>query len=195
MITYLKGKIKYKNKGYIVLDVHDVGYQVFVLPQLLEKAKVDSETELYTYQNVTENKVELYGFRNISELEFFEQLIQISGIGPKSALGVMNQASIEDIKRAIIHGDSSMLTRVSGIGKKTAERIILELKNKIDISDKDNKEFLQESGFQEDADAMDGLVSLGYSLREAREAIKHIPREAKTVEEKVKASLKVLGRK
>ena len=177
------------------MDVHDVGYQVFVLPQLLEKAKVDSETELYTYQNVTENKVELYGFRNISELEFFEQLIQISGIGPKSALGVMNQASIEDIKRAIIHGDSSMLTRVSGIGKKTAERIILELKNKIDISDKDNKEFLQESGFQEDADAMDGLVSLGYSLREAREAIKHIPREAKTVEEKVKASLKVLGRK
>ncbi|MFA6272098.1 MAG: Holliday junction branch migration protein RuvA [Patescibacteria group bacterium] len=195
MITYLKGTIKYKNKGYIVLDVHDVGYQVFVLPQLLEKAKVDAETELYTYQNVTENKVELYGFRNISELEFFEQLIQISGIGPKSALGVMNQASIEDIKRAIIHGDSSMLTRVSGIGKKTAERIILELKNKIDISDKDNKEFLQESGFQEDADAMDGLVSLGYSLREAREAIKHIPREAKTVEEKVKASLKVLGRK
>ncbi|MFA6392230.1 MAG: Holliday junction branch migration protein RuvA [Patescibacteria group bacterium] len=195
MITYLKGTIKYKNKGYIVLDVHDVGYQVFVLPLLLEKSIVDSGIELYTYQNVTENKVELYGFRNISELEFFVQLIQISGIGPKSAIGVMNQASIEDIKRAIIHGDSSMLTSVSGIGKKTAERIILELKNKIDISDKENKEFLQESGFQEDADAIDGLVSLGYSLREAREAIKHIPKEAKTVEEKVKASLKVLGRK
>lgn len=177
------------------MDVHDVGYQVYVLPQLLEKAKTDSETELYTYQHVTENKVELFGFNKISELEFFEQLIQISGIGPKSALGIMNQASVEDIKRAIIHGDSSMLTRVSGIGKKTAERIILELKNKIDISDKDNKEFLLESGFQEDADAIDGLVSLGYSLREAREAIKHIPREAKTVEEKVKASLKILGRK
>jgi Holliday junction DNA helicase RuvA len=195
MINYLKGTIKYKNRGHIVLDVHDVGYQVYVLPQLLEKAKTDSETELYTYQHVTENKVELFGFNKISELEFFEQLIQISGIGPKSALGIMNQASVEDIKRAIIHGDSSMLTRVSGIGKKTAERIILELKNKIDISDKDNKEFLLESGFQEDADAIDGLVSLGYSLREAREAIKHIPREAKTVEEKVKASLKILGRK
>ncbi|MFH1535126.1 MAG: Holliday junction branch migration protein RuvA [Patescibacteria group bacterium] len=195
MITYLKGTIKYKNKGYMVLDVHDVGYRIFVLPQLLEKAKVDSEMELYTYQYVSEDKVELYGFKNISELEFFEQLIQISGIGPKSALGVMNQATVEDIKRAIIHGDSSMLIRVSGIGKKTAERIILELRNKIDISDKENKEFLQESGFQEDADALDGLVSLGYSLREARDAIKHIPKEAKTVEEKVKASLKILGKK
>lgn len=195
MITYLKGKIKYKNKGYMVLDVRDVGYRVFVLPQILEKAKIDSEIELYTYQYVSDDKVELYGFNKISELEFFEQLIQISGIGPKSGLSVMNQASVEDIKRAIIHGDSSVLTRVSGIGKKTAERIILELKNKIDISDKENKEFLQESGIQEDADALDGLVSLGYSLREAREAIKHVPKEAKTVEEKVKASLKILGKK
>lgn len=178
-----------------MLDVRDVGYRVFVLPQILEKAKIDSEIELYTYQYVSDDKVELYGFNKISELEFFEQLIQISGIGPKSGLSVMNQASVEDIKRAIIHGDSSVLTRVSGIGKKTAERIILELKNKIDISDKENKEFLQESGIQEDADALDGLVSLGYSLREAREAIKHVPKEAKTVEEKVKASLKILGKK
>lgn len=195
MIAYLKGLVKFKNKGSIVLDIHDVGYRVFVLPQILEQVKIGSEIELHTYQNVTENKVELFGFNKMSELNFFEQLIQISGIGPKSAVGIMSQASIDDIKRAIIHGDSSMLTSVSGIGKKTADRIILELKSKIDIASEENGELLSGSDFQYDSDAIDGLVSLGYSLREAREAIKHIPKEAKTVEEKVKASLKILGRK
>lgn len=194
MITYLKGKVKYKNKNYIVLDVHDIGYRVFVVPQLQDKIKNDQEAELYAHQHVGEDRLELYGFQWASELEFFEQLIQISGIGPKSALGVLAQATVEEIKKAVIHGDSSLLTKVSGIGKKTAERIILELQNKIDISEKEEKEYLK-SGAREDADALDGLVNFGYTLKEAREALKQLPHEAETVEEKVKAALKLLGRK
>lgn len=194
MITYLKGKVKHKNKSYLVIDVRDVGYRVFVIPQLSEKIKENQEIELYTSQYVGEDKVELYGFRQVTELEFFEQLIQISGIGPKSALGVLSQASVEDIKRAIIHGDPTLLTKVSGIGKKTAERIILEMKNKIDVSEKEEKEFLK-GGIKEEVDALDGLVSLGYSVKEARAALQQVPEEAETVEEKVKVALKLLGKK
>lgn len=194
MITYLKGKVKYKNQNYIVLDVRDVGYRVFVIPQFSEKLKENQDIELYTFQYVGEDKVELFGFKQVAELEFFEQLIQIPGIGPKTALGVLSQATVEDIKRAIIHGDASLLTKVSGIGKKTADRIILEMKNKIDVSEKEEKEFLK-GGIKEDAEALDGLVSLGYSVKEAREALKLLPPEAQTVEEKVKAALKLLGKK
>lgn len=194
MITYLKGKVKYKNKSFIVIDVHDVGYRVFVIPRLLEKVEADQDIELYTSQYMSEDKVELYGFKQISELEFFEQLIQISGIGPKSAVGVLSQAAVEDIKRAIIHGDSSVLTKVSGIGRKTAERIILELKNKIDVSEKKEKEYLKAGGIKEEAEALDGLVSLGYSPKEARAALAQIPKEAESVEEKVKEALKLLGK-
>jgi len=189
MITYLKGKVKYKNKSYIVIDVHDVGYRVFVVPQFQEKIKEDEAVELYTFQHVGEDKTELYGFEQIDELEFFEQLIHISGIGPKSALGILTQAKVDEVKRAVIHGDSSLLTKVSGIGKKTAERIILELKNKIDVSDKESKEFLK-GGIKDDVETIDALVSLGYSLSEAREALKLIPEEATTIEQKVKAALK-----
>lgn len=194
MITYLKGKVKYKNNNYIVIDVHDVGYRVFVISQLLEEIEENKDVELYTSQHIGEDKVELYGFKQVSELEFFEQLIQISGIGPKSALGILSQASVDDIKRAIIHGDSSLLTKVSGIGRKTAERIILELKNKIDVSEKEEKEYLKEGGIKEEAEALDGLVSLGYSLKEARAALKQIPEKAVSVEEKVKEALKLLGK-
>jgi len=194
MITYLKGKVKYKNKSYIVIDVHDVGYRVFVVPQFQEKIKEDEAVELYTFQHVGEDKTELYGFEQIDELEFFEQLIHISGIGPKSALGILTQAKVDEVKRAVIHGDSSLLTKVSGIGKKTAERIILELKNKIDVSDKESKEFLK-GGIKDDVETIDALVSLGYSLSEAREALKLIPEEATTIEQKVKAALKLSGKK
>lgn len=195
MITYLKGKVKYKNRNYIILDVQDVGYRIFVTPQLQEKLEENQEIELYTFQYIGEDKVELYGFKHVNELEFFEQLIQISGIGPKSALGILTQATVDEIKRAIIHGDSTLLTKVSGIGKKTAERIILELKNKIDVSKREEKEFLKEGGIKEESEALDGLVGLGYSLKEAREVLKQIPEKAKTVEQKVKEALKLLGKK
>lgn len=193
MITYLKGKVKYKNNSYIVLDVHDVGYRVFVVAHLLEKIKEEQDIILYTYQHISEDKTELYGFQEVKELEFFEQLLKISGIGPKSALGVLSQAQVDDIKRAIIHGDPTILIKVSGIGRKTAERIILELKNKIDISDKGDKNYLK--GIKEESEATDGLVNLGYSVKEAREALKLVPEEVVLVEDKIKEALKLLGKR
>lgn len=194
MISYLKGKIQSKGDNYIVLNVRDVGYQVHASDNILVSTKEGDEIELHTSQVVGENSVSLFGFKTKNELEFFEQLIAISGIGPKSALGILSQATVTDIKKAIIHGDPSILTKVSGIGRKTAERIIVELKEKIGISEKEEKTAAGQEMKDEEI-AIDGLVGLGYSLPEARQALHAIPKEVHGAEDRVKQALKALGQR
>ena len=168
-----------------------VGYQVFISGQTLEKIGEEEEIELYTYLYIRENSEELYGFLNLEEKEFFEQLLSISGVGPKGALGVLAIATIDTIKKAIIHGDPAVLIKVSGIGKKTAERVVIELKNKIDIASIDEtKVASSEIG---DSSAIDALVGLGYSASEARDALKDVDKEIQDVEQRIKEALKILG--
>jgi len=191
MIAYLRGKVKYKNDRYLILDVAGVGYQVHVTNVALEKIKNEDEVELYTFAYIREDAYDLYGFLNYEEKEFFEQLISVSKVGPKGALGILNVASLDTIKKAIIHGDPGILTKVSGVGKKTAERVVMELKNKIDMADIDQSKVKpSEIG---DNSAIDALVGLGYSATEARDALREVDKEITDVEKRIKEALKILG--
>ena len=192
MIAYLKGKIIFKNEKFIILLSGGVGYKVFMLSC---QNKIDDETEFFTYLNVKEDSLTLYGFMSYQELELFEHLISISGIGPKAGLGILSLADAETVKIAIAKGDSSILTRVSGIGKKTAERVVLELRNK--FSNIEGDEVLQKKSkeINDHTDAIEALVGLGYSPSEAKKAIAEIPAEIKDVSERIKMALKELGKR
>ena len=194
MISYLKGTVQEKGTDHIILNVNNVGYFVHVSDSVLTEAKTEEELELRTSQVMSENSISLYGFKSKNELEFFEQLIAISGIGPKSALGILSQAPVAEIKKAIIHGDPSIMTKVSGIGRKTAERIIVELKEKIGFSEKE-EETLVGKEMKDEEVAIDGLVGLGYSLYEARNALRAVPKEINGAEDRVKEALKALGQR
>ena len=189
MISYIEGKIIFQGEKFIIVKTGGVGFKVFILPELnLE----NDEIKLFTYLSVREDALVLYGFLDYKELELFELLISISGIGPKAGLGILSLADTETIKVAIVKNDASVLTRVSGIGKKTAERVILELKNKILVSDIENVENKSKE-ISEHSDATDALISLGYSASEARNALSKISPEIKSVGEMIKMALKEMG--
>lgn len=168
---------------FAIIETGGLGYQVFISPIILSRFKPDQEVELFTHLHVRDNAMELYGFLTEEELEFFSQLIEISGVGPKTALNVLALAKVDDIKKAISASDATILTKVSGIGRKTAERIILELKNKF-------ADLAVSSEGGADGEVIDALVGLGYKLNEAREAIKRIPQEISGVQERIKEALK-----
>ncbi|MFH1207481.1 MAG: Holliday junction branch migration protein RuvA [Patescibacteria group bacterium] len=192
MIAYISGIIKLKTEKAVVIDVTGVGYEIFCLPLVLEKVKIGSPLELYTYQHVREEAIELYGFTGLAERDFFRLLLSVSGIGPKSALAVMSLATVPELKRAIVQGDASLLTKVSGIGTKTAERIVVELKDKLGD---ETVEAGQLSGAAFDHHAIDAMTTLGYSAREAREALRQVDPSVESVKDRVKAALKHMGRK
>ncbi|RJQ32019.1 Holliday junction branch migration protein RuvA [Candidatus Parcubacteria bacterium] len=187
MISCLEGKTKLRSGKFLIIDVNGVGYKVFVLPDLLRKS--EGTIKIWTHLQVREDAMELYGFENYAELEFFEKLIQVSGVGPKSALGIMSIAPVDMIKKAIAGGETAYLTKVSGIGKKTAEKVIIELRDKMGE--------MTEGGaaiFKDEQDILGALQSLGYSANEAREALKNLPGDVEGVNNKIKAALKLLGK-
>lgn len=186
MIGRLEGKVIFKGERHVILDVGGVGYKVFVSVALGSKLVAGSPTKLWTHLHVRENALELYGFLYQAELEFFELLISISGIGPKSALGVLSLAPLDTIKRAVASGDISYLTKVSGIGRKTAEKIVLELKDKMGYG----KVSFAGEELKDDADVVDALISLGYSQRDAREMVGKIPANIKGREKRLREALK-----
>jgi Holliday junction DNA helicase RuvA len=189
MIAKIKGKIAYMRDHYVVVDVTGVGYKIFVTDFAAGKMAGKEEVELFTHTYVREDTLSLYGFLALEELEMFELLISISGIGPKAAIGILSIAEPKTIRAAVISGDSSILTRVSGVGKKTAERVILELKNR--IAELPGEEYKTAAA---DSEAIEALTSLGYSASQAREALKAVPESVKDVSERVRAALKRLGR-
>jgi Holliday junction DNA helicase RuvA len=171
------------------VDVTRVGYKIFVTDFAMGKIAGKEEVELYTHTYVREDTLSLYGFLSLDELEMFELLISISGIGPKAGIGILSIAEPKTIRTAVISGDSSILTRVSGVGKKTAERVILELKNRIaELPGED------QGAARADSEAIEALTSLGYSVSQAREALKNVPEKIKDVSERVKEALKRLGK-
>lgn len=168
-----------------------VGYKVFVSSEVFEKFQENDEVALYTYHHVREDIQQLFGFAKLDELNLFELLISVSGIGPKTGMNIFSLADAADIKAAIINGDAAILKKVSGIGNKTAERIVLELKNKIeDISELSLLRSRAE--MSSDSDAIDALVSLGYSRQQVKDALKNIDSQIKDSSLKVKAALQFL---
>ncbi|MBN1325627.1 Holliday junction branch migration protein RuvA [Candidatus Falkowbacteria bacterium] len=191
MISYLKGKIQYVGANFIEINVNNIGYKIFTTANILNKAKVAQEVEIFCYQNVKEDAIDLFGFASREEQLMFEKLISVSGIGPKTALNALSVAKIDEIESAIISGDASVLTKISGIGKKTAERIVLELKNKYKGLAEVSGKIIQ----SEDADVIDALVGLGYSTEQARDVLRQIDKNIKGTEKKVKAALQLLSKK
>ncbi len=188
MISYLKGKIKIKNEDSIILEVGNIGYQIFISNSLLKKIQEGEEIELFTYLHFREDIIALYGFNDIKELYFFKQLNKVTGVGPKSALGILSGGKLDELKNSIVNGKTELLTKVSGIGRKTAERIILELKNKIKTS--------EIGKFKENNDDQlkRALSQLGYKNREIEEALNKIPDEIEGLEKRIKEALKFLGK-
>jgi Holliday junction DNA helicase RuvA len=169
MIGYLRGKIVSVKPTRLILDVNGVGYALNISIATYEKISDSKEAELHTYLVVKDDALDLYGFYNEEEKEMFELLIGVSGVGPKTALGILSGIRAEEIKRAIITGDVSKIVSAPGIGRKTAERLILELKDKI----KTVGEPEQAAGLSDiSGDAIAALVYLGYNQKTAEKAVR-----------------------
>lgn len=188
MISSIIGKIIFKAAGFIILETEGgIGYKIYAGPDILNEPNSGS-IKIWTHLHTREDGIDLYGFKNYAELEFFETLIKVSGVGPKSALAFFNIAPVDVLKNAIASGEAAYLTKVSGIGRKTAEKIIVELKDK--FGGKDGVEFR----FKEDGEVFDALQSLGYAPKNIREAINKIPQELQGAENRIKEAMKILGR-
>lgn len=194
MFAYLKGKLAIKNRDTAVLDVGGVGYKVFIpysTYQLLPD--VGEDVKLSTYMAIRENDISLFGFFSCEELRIFELLISVSGIGPKSAIGVLSDISPADFSLAVITDDVNRLTKVSGIGKKTAGRIIVELKDKMkneDVVTGEESPVIRNVVSNDIEEAISALQVLGYSNKDAVNMVNKVAEENMTVEELVKLALK-----
>lgn len=192
MISYIKGRVVYKTIvpkkiNYAVVDVGGVGYKVYLLDDLINELDDNSELELFVYTQVAETALDLYGFKEKKELDFFELLLTVSGVGPKSAMDILQKAKIEDLRSSVMSGSAQVLNKVSGIGPKTAEKIVLGLKDK--LGSYDDKGVSYDSDF---GDALDALIGLGYNAGQARDALAKC--QAKDSGERVKEALRLLGR-
>jgi len=188
MISSLLGEVRHRDLNTVVIQVSGIGYKVFVPTETAIEMTTGSQAFLWTHLVVRENAHELFGFLDKEALDTFELLITISGIGPRTALNILNVASPSTLRQAVASADTSYLTRVSGIGKKNAEKIVLELKDKMKVS-KDDKSLDTRS----EGDALEALVSLGYNERDARDALKKVPKEVVGASERVKSALKLLS--
>jgi Holliday junction DNA helicase RuvA len=186
MISYLEGKIILKRDKFIILEVNSVGYKVFLSRQsLLRLPEIGSSIKLFTYQNVKEEVLDLYGFLAYEGLEFFETLMDIRGVGPKSALDISDLGSLDKIKERILRQDEKIFEGIPGIGSKKAMTIILELTGKIKMlgNKKDSAD-----------EAESALMQLGFSKQQAKEALTNVPSTIKNSEERIKIALKSLGK-
>lgn len=195
MIGKLTGRLSgTATVGEVLIEVGGVGYCVRTPLLALDILKnTGSEVSLFIYTRVAEDALDLYGFPTEEELAFFKQLMSVSGIGPKTALGILNVADISSLKRAIAAGDSVALTKVFGIGKKSAERLVVELRDKISLSFGTTGFAMPGDG--SDAEVVEALMGLGYRADEARSALKdgNAATAESSVNERIAAALKYLG--
>ncbi|MCG7849734.1 MAG: Holliday junction branch migration protein RuvA [ANME-2 cluster archaeon] len=189
MISHLYGEIAQCGEGFVIIDVGGIGYHVNVSRPALQELtkKGTSNVKLFTYLNVREDALNLYGFMNTTELEMFKLIINVAGVGPQIAMKILSEIKIEDFACAIINEDEKVLTNISGIGKKNAQRLILELKDKMK---KKMGGYIPTSS-NINYDAVSALVSLGFQQRESREAVEAVSAEVKdtSIEALIKAAL------
>ena len=201
MISYIRGELVAVEKEKVIIDVGGVGYGIFMpesamglLPQM------GNEVKLYTYLNVREDAMQFFGFLTRDDLEIFKLLIGVSGIGPKGGLSILSKLTADDLRFAIMSGDSKAISAAPGIGKKTAEKVIIELKDKLDIeqilnpSDSETKSAIKmdSSANEVQSEAVQALVALGYGSTESLKAVNKVNSENMTVEEVLKQALKNL---
>lgn len=192
MISYLRGEVVHKNAKFIILDVNGIGFKVFLNPEFLSRVPGTGEKiNVYCSLFVRQDSLELFGFPNVEQLEFFNLLTTVSGVGPKTALLIIGVAPTNSLKAAILRGEPDLLIKVSGIGKRTAERIIIDLKTKItELSPESPVEKISEN-----ADVIEVLMSFGYNRSQINEALSRLGPDVLGAGNKIKTLLKVLGHK
>ncbi|MBS6646474.1 MAG: Holliday junction branch migration protein RuvA [Clostridiaceae bacterium] len=201
MISYIKGLLVETFEDTIVVEAGNIGYNIHVPLSLLERLpKIGHEVKVFTYFQVREDAMSLYGFLSRQDLDMFKQLIGVNGIGPKGALGVLSTLTPDSLRLAIISGDAKAISKAPGIGVKTAQRVILDLKDRVHIEDMLPQEAEMETPSggglvgQTGKEAMEALVALGYSGSEAAKAVRQVEiTDEMTVEDVLKASLKHLS--
>ena len=192
MIAYLKGIIQHKQEQTIILNLGKIGFEIFLDAKELSAVQKNQELEFFIYHQITDRSQELYGFRSIEKLEFFKSLLSVSGVGPKSAIKILAKAEMADLIQAINQGELKFLIKL-GIQAKTAQRLILELKNKIFYQSGNGQSSQSTDRSSASYDLISALESLGYKRNKILECWPRIPESAESLEEKIKFALKWLS--
>jgi len=191
MIGFLNGEVVARDDPYIVIDVGGVGYRVVVANGVLSNIEKNGKVKLFVYTHVREDAISLFGFLDSLDLKLFENLISVSGVGPKTAMNIFSIGNREEIIQAIVTNDVPFFSSVPRLGKKNSQKIIIELKSKFgSIEDLD----LTKIDVKENSEVIAALRNFGFSSREALEALKNIKGEGKSTEEKIRLALKELGK-
>ncbi len=188
MISYLNGSVVVYDDPFLIIDVGGVGYFVHATPDVLASASPGSKVSVFVYTHVREDALKLYGFQKYSDLKLFESLIEVSGVGPRTAIAIFSIGSGDEIIKAIVDADVSFFSGVPRLGTKNAQKIIIELKNKVGGAELD----LSRPGL--DRDLVSALKTFGFSGKEINDAAANIDGRDKSVEEKIRAALKYLGK-
>ena len=201
MIAFVKGILSEIGEGEVVVDCGSLGYEINVPSSVTGAVRIGSEVKLYTFLNVREDEMSLFGFLDQDSLSMFKLLITISGIGPKGALGVLSVMSVSDLRFAVLAGDAKSISRAPGIGQKTAQRIVMELKDKVSISDSFDSSgnvgsaaALTGEESSAKSDAIIALTELGFSSSDALRAVSKVEIAGRSANQILKDALKALGR-
>lgn len=191
MIASIEGRVVSRSKDSLIVALGGLGIRVYVPADLLMQARPGERLLLHTYLHVREQELSLYGFADAQDLELFEALLGVSGIGPRLALAALSAMPADALRLAISQEQPGVLARVPGIGKKTAQKIVLELKDRIGVEEGIMPELAALS--EADAEVVDALIALGYSVVEAQRAVQNLPRDITDVEERLRLALASFG--
>ncbi|MBQ6394130.1 Holliday junction branch migration protein RuvA [Candidatus Saccharibacteria bacterium] len=191
MIAHIKGKVAEKFENSIIVDVHGVGYELTVSQIDFDAANLDDEMKFYTYHHIRENSEELFGFSTLAAKKIFEMLISVQGIGPKAAINILSLAPAEEVRNAIANADSAFVSKASGVGKKSAERVIVDLRDKVGIPSHYGATDVVgvKTTVAENDEALDALIALGFPLKEATAALEKVDTSL-SVEDRIREALK-----
>ena len=175
MIAHVFGKVAEKFNGSLVIDVHGVGYEVSVATNDFDAVVLDQEVKFYTYHHVREQSEELFGFSSLAAKKLFEMLITVQGVGPKAALAILSLGDAEQVRNAIANADSSFVQKATGVGKKTAERVVVDLSDKVGLPTHYGRaEAPLQTELNTSDEALEALMALGYTLVDATKALENV---------------------
>ena len=189
MIAHVIGKISEKFNGSIIIDVNGLGYELFVSVVDFDLVNLGESVKFYTYHHVREQSEELFGFSTLSAKKIFEMLISVQGVGPKAALAILSLGNVETVRNAIANSNAGFIQKASGVGKKTADRVVVDLHDKVGLPTKyvNSNEIIENNQLNSSDEAVEALMALGYTLADASEALKNIDTDLSTAERVTKA--------
>ena len=197
MYSYIIGKVISKSKNILILENNNIGYEIYMTEIALSELNIGEDAKIYTYYNVTQDNISLFGFKNLEEKKMFENLISVSKIGAKTAIGILSSISTAELAISIITNDINRLSKLPGIGKKTAQRLVLEVIDKVKTEEiifteeeqKSNENYLNTT--EKEKDVIEALKVLGYNIKESESVIKTLEIKSST-EDMIKQALKIL---